>query len=133
MLNLKRRITMRKIIVTIIILWLGNAPAQCQEISKQIFGKWELKEIEIMGQKGTPLEVFGVAEAYQEYQKPNKFTGFLGEKVSGAFVVNEKDKTITVKIDNESTVFKVKSFTKEKMVININTEEGTLTLHYLKK
>lgn len=105
---------MRKIIVTIVILWLGSAPAQCQEVSKQIFGKWELKEVEAMGQKGTPLQVFGVSEAYQEYQKPNKFTGFLGEKVNGEFTVNEKNNTITVYIDNENTVFKVKSFTAKK-------------------
>lgn len=124
---------MKKILITIVILWLGNAPAQCQEISKQIFGKWELKQVEAMGQKGTPMEVFGVAEAYQEYKKPNKFVGFLGEKVSGEFTIDDKSKTITVKVGKESTIFKVKSFSAKKMVLNITTEEGTLTLHYLKK
>lgn len=124
---------MKKIIITIVILWLGNAPAQCQEISKQIFGKWELKEVEAMGQKGTPLEVFGVAEAYQEYKKPNKFVGFLGEKVNGEFTIDDKAKKITVNIGNESTAFKIKSFTAQKMVLNIASEEGTLTLHYQKK
>ncbi|WP_299121930.1 hypothetical protein [uncultured Tenacibaculum sp.] len=124
---------MKKIIVTIIILWLGHAPAQYQEISKQIFGKWQLKQVEAMGQKGSPMEVFGVAEAYQEYQKPNKFTGFLGEKVSGSFIVDDKSKTITVKAGKDDAVFKVKSFTAHKMVLDIDTEEGILTLHYQKK
>ena len=124
---------MKKILITIVILWLGNAPAQCQEISKQIFGKWELKQVEAMGQKGTPMEVFGVAEAYQEYKKPNKFVGYLGEKVSGEFTIDDKSKTITVKVGKEGTIFKVKSFSEKKMVLNITTEEGTLTLHYLKK
>ncbi|WP_420551404.1 hypothetical protein [Tenacibaculum aiptasiae] len=124
---------MKKIIVTMIILWLGYAPAQGQEISKQIFGKWQLKQVEIMGQKGTPMEVFGVAEAYQEYQKPNKFTGFLGEKVSGSFIVDDKSKTITVKAGEDDAAFKIKSFTAQKMVLDIATEEGVLTLHYQRK
>lgn len=117
-------------IITVIILWAGIDLANSQEISTQILGKWALKEVEIMGQKGSPLEVFGVTEAYQKYTKPNKFIGCLGEKVTGHYTIESN--TIKVEINKEITIFKIKKMEARKMELNLKTEEGIITLYYNK-
>ncbi len=123
---------MKKKAIVIILLWLGFGSAFSQEISKEIIGKWKLTEVGMMGQKGSPLEVFGVAEAYQEYTKPNKFTGFLGEKVTGKFKIDKAAKKIEIDVNNESTIFEIKTFSTKNMVLNLKAEEGIITLYYEK-
>lgn len=123
---------MKKAIVILMMVGVGHFSAQGQDIAKEIFGKWKLDVVEMMGEKGTPQEVFGVAEAYQEYSKPNKFKGFLGEEVHGDFTIDSATSKIVVTVGNDSTEFKVISFTKTGMILSIQTDEGALQLHYKK-
>ncbi|CAM1345578.1 hypothetical protein [Tenacibaculum amylolyticum] len=125
---------MQRIIITIVLILVGNVALFSQEISKDIFGKWKLKVVEAAGEKATPQEVFGISEAYQVYEKPNKFTGFLGEKVQGTFKV--KGKEIEITINKETAKLKVKSFNVTTMQIQIEEPEapgGYITLHYSKE